>query len=84
MIIHVMVQYVFAALKMEKGDLKLHLPYFIGYKPSDFYTSLVRIVLKSKGKRATRLTQTEKYIDFKRKITTQVFAYKSSKTQSHK
>ena len=80
-----MVRYVFAALMMEKGDLKLHLPYFIGYKQSDFYTSLGQ----SKGKRGTRLiaeslTQTEKYIDFKRKITTQVFAYKSSKTQSHK
>ena len=33
----------------------LDVPYFIGYKPSDFYTSLVRIVLKSKGKRGTRL-----------------------------
>jgi len=59
-------------------DLSLeNLLYFIGYKPSDFYTSLVLIVLKSKGKRGTRLiaesfTQTEKYIDFKRKISTQV------------
>ena len=33
----------------------LDVPYFIGYKPSDFCTSLVRIVLKSKGKRGTRL-----------------------------
>ena len=67
----------------------IYIPYFIGYKPSDFYSSLVQIVLKSKGKRGTQLiaeilTQTEKYIDFKRRISTQVFAYKPSKTQSHK
>ena len=66
-----------------------NIPYFIGYKPGDFYTSLVWIVLKSKGKGSTRLTaksltQTEKFIDFKGKISTQVFAYKTSKTQSHK
>ena len=71
------------------NEFRSYLPYFISYKRSDFYTSLVQIVLTSKAKRGTRLiaesfTQTEKYINFKRRISTRVFAYKPSKTQNHK